>query len=233
MAAEYDDIIAVREIFTPIAKEQEETFKEMLERVLSIQTIVDEKVAQLAEGKHTLHDVGFHLDTLPTPIQQLQAIRKSIYKLAEIVNYFRIELFPKTRSIENDCKALYLNLWTEIIGNPEVICRLRTNVDKERETEYILRVLKSITTKVHTTYIHVRSMYDWVTENLDALNKMESSLRLEHNMRATYGDVGNNSGERVGSDGVDSDLGGSRTQHDPRSQGFDELVDGDLTEADL
>lgn len=217
MAAEYEDVKYIRDHFSIVAETNLPIFKEMFDRMTTLHDTANKEVMKMVAGNHSASDVGVDLSTMKSPIGMLQRLRRSVYPLAKIVDYFRLDLFPNARTTHDDCKSLYINIWTEMIGSEEVLARLKSNVDKEREVEYILRAIKYRYSQIVTLYAKTRSLVDWLSDNLDALNKLESSLRLEHNMRNTIGAIGDNVGADVGVEG-EGELGAPAALsmgHDP------------------
>lgn len=197
-------ILGIRDSFKPSIRRNEEIFKSMFDRIAKLHKIVGDRVAGFAETDHVAYKVGDKLSSNISPVRKLQQVRQSIYVTAEIVSDFRVTKFPLAYAIQADAKSLYTALNTEWLGDEILLKNLKTHSDKIREVEYMLSPITVLKDKIQTMYTTLRGQVDWMSENLDQLNKIESALRLEHNMKLTLNAIGDNSDDDFdGEDGID------------------------------
>lgn len=214
-AAPYESIMEVRKHFFDEAAQTEQTLINILTDVEALHTQVIKEAKKFSQTQHLSHRVGQDLTSIPKPIQKLQRIRQSIYANAELVNYFKSEIISQLQELHNDAKALYSQMWTEIVGSDYTIKFLQTNADKEREASYILNSCNHKLDRIKTLTATTKQQIEFISDNLEQLNKTESALRLEYNMTSNVWDVG---------DTKDDTLGNQEAQ--PLiQQGFDPLVD--------
>lgn len=237
MAATLEDIKAIREIHSELIEAQLPIFQEMESRAQTLADFVSDKVQTFAASADVCYKVGQHIDQPASPIRKLQYVRRAIYKNSAIVTLFRTDTFSKMYIVQADAKSLYTGLWTEIAGDEQTLLYLTTNADKERECEYMLRNIAKHIDKIKTLYTTARTEVDWIADNLDQLNKVESALRLEHNMQLTLNDVGSDglgdlehSEEGVDLDDLDS-IDISPKSRIPTAQGSNAVME--LQEDDL
>jgi len=222
VAATFEEIMMIRKAFRDDIDETESALNKMLEDMQKLHAIVTKKVNQFNKTDNLAHIVGEKLTSIHRPVKKLQRLRKSIYPNAELVSYYKTEIFPKAHEISADAKSLMSQKWTEICGSETTIKILTTNADKEREASFLLNSCKVKNDKLQSVYSVMKNLFEFVSDNLDALNKTESALRLEYNMSNAVWGVGDDKGENLGTDEGTNVIAG----YDPLvDDNFDDLED--------
>lgn len=207
MAADLDDIKKVRAHFGDLIQSNLELFEEMQRRMNSLATAISNAVQEFSQTNYVAYQVGARMGAAVSPLKKLQYVRAAIYSTARLVSDFRTDKFTKAYELQADCKSLYSTLWSQIIGDEVTMTFLSSNSEKEREVTYLLLPITKIKDSIQTSYTTSRNNTEWMAENLDQLNKIESALRLEHNMKLTLGDVGDTATDELpGLEGEGVDL---------------------------
>ena len=214
MAADFTSITEVRKHFFASTQEVEAALFKMQEAMADMHQRVNKILADFSKSDHVAHKVGRRLETLGSNVSKLQSLRKSIYENADLVAYIRVEIIFKVQELMNDVKSLFDSQWTEICGSEFTAKFLNTNADKEREANYLMSGCTVKFNKIKSMFSTIKAHTDFLTDNLDQLNKTESALRLSYNMSKSLDDIGDNAGEQIGTD-----------EGTALIQGYDPLVD--------
>lgn len=236
MSDDLQAIKMVRDNLQPTIEKHLPTYKEAAQRMGQIHGAVVKYANEISESPAVSHKVGEHIQQLESPVAALHYIRRAIYKNAEVVNYFKTDVMPHYTQITQDIKALQHNIWTGLLGDIVMLANVKTNAAKEREAAYLMLPVTQLRDNIKSRGEVVRSLMEWTTNNLDALNKIESALRLQHNMTMALGDIGDNTGASVGSDGMDlENLDAKRPRFGSSKQNLELGVDefSDLDDDDL
>lgn len=149
------------------------------------------------------YKVSQRVESASDPSEKLQIIRVATYSTQEVSARIMLKIASKPSELMVDAKTLYDTLRLEMMSSEETLRTLKSNVDKVSEVDYALLKLTAIMDKLKYLIGDIKSNISWVDRNGENLNRLESSLRLEHKMEETLGRVGYNAGEGLGSNGLD------------------------------
>lgn len=207
-----DYIKQLREHLKPKVDELVPTFEGIDKLIISEKAYIEKEVETFAQTDHVAYKVGERMSEALRPVVKLQIVRRAIYDNAKIVSHFRTFTFQKLYEAQADAKSLHSLLWTELMGDEVMMDTIKSNSGRESEVGYIMLPIRKLSDSIKAKYTVARNRLEWIMENLDQLNKIESALRLEHNMKLTLNDVassGNDDslGDTEGVGLTESDLG--------------------------
>lgn len=171
--------------------------------MLIYQDLMVSITSSLLESDSMAYKVSPRVESASDPSEKLQIIRAATYSTQEVSARIMIKIASKPSELMVDAKTLYDTLRLEMMSSEETLRTLKSNVDKVSEVDYALLKLTAIMDKLKYLINDIKSNISWVDRNGENLNRLESSLRLEHRMEETLGRVGYNAGEGLGSKGLD------------------------------
>ncbi len=219
-----ESIRQVRAHLQPIVDQHLPTFKTIEESIIEGKAYIEKEVMEFAETEYVAHKVGERMGDKLRPVVKLQLARRAIYANAKIVSHFRVHTLQGLIEQQADAKALLSRIWTELMGDDLVIEKISSNAQRESEVSYVMMEIKQISESIKNKYSIAKNRIDWMFDNLDQLNRIESALRLEHNMKLTLNDVGDSSSDDFGEDGLDlteDDLNTVSTKNSGKTQSLE------------
>lgn len=215
MSEKLGQIEEVRNHFKTRIEEVEKALSNNKEKMENAYNGFSTKVKEFFASDNVSHKLGEVLSKTKLKVDQLRLLRIAIYKNSEVLNNVRVFMLPELSQMVSDSKSLYSTTFTYITGDNKVIQLLSSTSEKEREATYMLLTASQSHGGIKALWTNFKTYITFLEENLDALNKMESSLRLENNLKLT--DAWTDGGSEL----TGADLGYG---HDPL---FDDMMSGE------
>lgn len=182
--ASFDQLNLVRASLADTAKSTLEYLKKIKEELSQINLDLTSKVSFLIESKMSGSDISDSIKDMKM-LDSLSIIHGSLSKYQRLSSEIRLKIINSSTSKFNDAKST-LNMEKNLASSSESLIRyVSTATQKENEVNYIFaRSIKAMS-DIESEYKSIVSLVDFVDEQISYLNRLDSSIRLSYNIKAS------------------------------------------------
>lgn len=182
--ASFDQLNLVRASLADTAKSTLEYLKKIKEELSQINLDLTSKVSFLIESKLSGSDISDSIKDMKM-LDSLSIIHGSLSKYQRLSSEIRLKIINSSTSKFNDAKST-LNMEKNLASSSESLIRyVSTATQKENEVNYIFaRSIKAMS-DIESEYKSIVSLVNFVDEQISYLNRLDSSIRLSYNIKAS------------------------------------------------
>lgn len=182
--ASFDQLNLVRASLADTAKSTLEYLKKIKEELSQINLDLTSKVSFLIESKLSGSDISDSIKDMKM-LDSLSIIHGSLSKYQRLSSEIRLKIINSSTSKFNDAKST-LNMEKNLASSSESLIRyVSTATQRENEMNYIFaRSIKAMS-DIESEYKSIVSLVNFVDEQISYLNRLDSSIRLSYNIKAS------------------------------------------------
>lgn len=182
--ASFDQLNLVRASLADTAKSTLEYLKKIKEELSQINLDLTSKVSFLIESKLSGSDISDSIKDMKM-LDSLSIIHGSLSKYQRLSSEIRLKIINSSTSKFNDAKST-LNMEKNLASSSESLIRyVSTATQRENEMNYIFaRSIKAMS-DIESEYRSIVSLVNFVDEQISYLNRLDSSIRLSYNIKAS------------------------------------------------
>lgn len=182
--ASFDQLNLVRASLADTAKSTLEYLKKIKEELSQINLDLTSKVSFLIESKLSGSDISDSIKDMKM-LDSLSIIHGSLSKYQRLSSEIRLKIINSSTSKFNDAKST-LNMEKNLASSSESLIRyVSTATQRENEVNYIFaRSIKAMS-DIESEYKSIVSLVNFVDEQISYLNRLDSSIRLSYNIKAS------------------------------------------------
>lgn len=182
--ASFDQLNLVRASLADTAKSTLEYLKKIKEELSQINLDLTSKVSFLIESKLSGSDISDSIKDMKM-LDSLSIIHESLSKYQRLSSEIRLKIINSSTSKFNDAKST-LNMEKNLALSSESLIRyISTATQRENEVNYIFaRSIKAMS-DIESEHKSIVSLVNFVDEQISYLNRLDSSIRLSYNIKAS------------------------------------------------